>query len=157
MALDWPRGYLPLREAMDRLFAESFIGPSRTAPVWPAGRLRMTDNDVIVEMAIPGANPQDINVSVTGNALSVSGEVRRERREGEHFDELFRGSFQRSLTLPVEVDAEKTEATYDNGILTIKMPKAAAARARKIEVKPGERALAGAGETEKETVPVKTT
>src|SRR5579884_406219 len=173
MAIDRRRtgmtgGYLPLRDAIDRLFAESFITPSTGFGNFPPSDLYTTDNDVVLEMAIPGANPNDINVSVTGDSVTVSGQIKRQWSSGQpqgqggsqsqtqsqsqsqgkqstggqgsqnaqpYFQEIWQGQFQRSFTLPVEVDSNKAQANFDNGILTVTMPKSEATKPRKIQVK----------------------
>src|SRR5579875_884142 len=173
MAMDRRRGsgasgnYLPLRDAIDRLFAESFISPSSGFSSFPPSDLYTTDNDVVLDMAIPGANPNDINVSVTGDSVTVSGHIRREWSSGQqsgsgqsgstqssssqgagqtggkqssghgaqpYFQEIWQGQFQRSFTLPIEVDSNKATANFDSGILTITMPKSEATKPRKIQV-----------------------
>lgn len=155
-------GYLPLRDAIDRLFAESFITPSTGFGNFPPSDLYTTDNDVVLEMSIPGANPNDINVSVTGDSVTISGHVKREWSSGQsqgqgskqsqtqgkqstsgqgnqgaqpYFQEIWQGQFQRSFTLPLEVDSNKAQANFDNGILTVTMPKSEATKPRKIQVK----------------------
>jgi HSP20 family protein len=179
MAIDRTRGgfgYLPLRDAIDRLFAESVITPSSFSGGFPPADLFVTENDIVLEMAVPGAKPDDINVSITGDAVTISGEVRHEHRTGQpqaqqgqgqgqaqqrgsqsFVEEIWRGRFQRSFTLPTEVDSNNTEASFDNGILTIRMPKSEAAKPRKIQVKPGQQTISGQtsqGQMQKETVPV---
>lgn len=135
-------GFMPLRDAMDRLFAESFITPTGTSGGWPPADLYTNDNDVVVEMSVPGANPDDIHVSVTGDSLTVSGDINREHqtKKGQepYIHEIWHGKFQRSFTLPTEVDSNKADATFHNGILVVTMPKSEATKPRKIEVKAGQ-------------------
>lgn len=140
-------GYLPLRDAMNQLFETSFITPQGMGQGgFPAADLYVTDNDVLVEMAIPGANPDDINVAVTGDTVTISGEIRHQhqRQKGQPFvQELFDGKFQRSFTLPIEVNANQADATFHNGILTLTLPKSEATKPRKIEVKQGQPTIQG--------------
>jgi HSP20 family protein len=164
---------MPLRDAMDQLFAQSYITPTTFAGGFPPADLYTTDNEVVLEMAVPGANPDDINVSVTGDTVTVSGEIRHEHRQApqqsqgggqeqarrrQHVvDEIWRGQFQRSFTLPIEVDANKADASFQNGILTISMPKSEASKPRKIQVRPGRSTITGEssqGGVQKETVQV---
>ncbi|HEX6509338.1 MAG TPA: Hsp20/alpha crystallin family protein [Chloroflexota bacterium] len=150
MALDRRRmtgSYLPLREAMDRLFEGSFISPQAMGGQggFPAANLEVTDDDVIIEMAVPGVNPDDINISVTGDTVTISGEVKRDRqqRKGQRYlEEIFEGSFQRSFVLPFPVDADKATANFENGTLRLTLPKSEAAKPRKIQVA-GQRSLQG--------------
>lgn len=167
MALDRRRmtpSYFPLRDAIDRLFESSFIAPQGfTGQIgFPTANVHATDHDVVVEMAVPGATPDDINVSVMGDTVNISGEVKREQHEQKgqtYIDELYRGQFQRSFTLPFPVDADKANATFENGILTLTLPKSEAVKPRRIQVSQ-QRPLEGQarqteGRVQKETVPVK--
>lgn len=141
MALDrrYMGGNLPLRDAIDRLFEGSFISPqSLSAGGFPVADLYVTDEDVVVEMAIPGANSNDIHVSVTGDTVSVAGEVKHQRhnQQGQqpYLEEMWRGKFQRVFTLPIQVDASKAQANFQDGILTLTLPKSEATKPRKIQV-----------------------
>lgn len=140
MALDrrFSGGY-PLRDAIDRLFEGSVISPQSFGQGgFPPADLYMTDEDVIIELAIPGANPNDIHVSVTGDTVSVSGEVQHQRhhQQGQQpfIEEMWRGKFQRVFTLPMQVDAGKAQANFQDGILTLTLPKSEATKPRKIQV-----------------------
>ncbi len=141
MALDrrYASGYLPLRDAIDRLFEGSFISPqSFSQGGYPPADLFVNDEDVIIEMAIPGANPNNIQVSVTGDTVSVAGEVHhpRHNQKGQqaYLEEIWRGKFQRVFTLPMQVNAGKAEANFQDGILTLTLPKSEATKPRKIQV-----------------------
>jgi HSP20 family protein len=156
--------YFPLRDAMERLFESSFIAPQGfTGQMgFPTANVHVTDVDVVVELAVPGATPDDINVSVTGETVSISGEVKREQHEQKgqtYIDEMYRGHFQRSFTLPFPVDTDKANATFENGILKLTLPKSEAVKPRRIQVSQ-QRTLEGQapkseGKVQKETVPVK--
>jgi HSP20 family protein len=133
-------GYLPLREAMERLFEGSIIGPQFISQGgFPPADLFMTQDNVVIEMAIPGAKPDDINVSVTGDSVTISGEIAHERHTGQgqqaYIEELWRGKFQRTFTLPTRVDANKAAADVEHGVLTLTLPKSEATRPRRIQVK----------------------
>lgn len=146
MALDrrGVSGYVPLRDAIDRLFAQSFITPGGggVSGGFPPVDLYTNDNDVVLEMAVPGANPNDINVSVTGDTVTVTGDIKHSHHNAKgqepYIHEIWHGQFQRSFSLPVEVDAAKAEANFDHGILTITMPKSEATKPRKIQVRTGQ-------------------
>lgn len=146
MAMDRRRmgssGYVPLRDALNQLFEGSFITPHVLSggSGFPTADMHVTEEDVIVEMAVPGARQEDIQISVTGDTLTVIGEVAREQRESRGqtlVDEIWRGRFQRTFALPIQVDANRAEASFDNGILTVTLPKSEATRPRKIQVRSG--------------------
>ena len=134
-----------IREAMDRALEETY---------WPTGRrsgieaLRVlpvdmyeTDSDVIVRTAVPGVKPEDIQINVTGNLLSIRAERKEEeqvKRENVYRHEIHAGQFYRELALPTTVNADQAEATFANGVLTLRLPKTEQAKARKIEVKSAE-------------------
>lgn len=110
---------------------------------WPQGetfpRVEVENNEdeVVVRAELPGMNKDDFTTEVTGNRLTIRGERRSEREEkGKNtlYRECTYGSFTRTLPLPAEVDADKAKAAYKNGVLTVKMPKTEAARARRIRV-----------------------
>jgi HSP20 family protein len=140
MAIDrrYGGGY-PLRDAIDRLFEGSVISPQTLGQGgFPPADLYMTDEDVVIEMAIPGAKPNNIQVSVTGDTVSVAGEVQHQRhhQQGQQpfIEEMWRGKFQRVFTLPMQVDAGKAQANFQDGILTLTLPKSEATKPRKIQV-----------------------
>jgi HSP20 family protein len=92
---------------------------------------------VVVEMALPGGNPDNLNISVTGDALIITGEVKRQRESEKvhpYVQEIWQGQFQRSFTLPVQVDSTGADASFADGILTLRLPKSEAARPHKIRV-----------------------
>jgi HSP20 family protein len=89
-------------------------------------------------MAIPGAKSEDIDISVTGDVVTVTGEVHREKRSEKtqpYVEEIWRGRFQRAFQLPVPVDPNKAEATFEHGLLKLVLPKSEATRPRKIQVR----------------------
>jgi HSP20 family protein len=132
---------MSLREAMDRLFEESFVRPSRLlAPL--AGELALdmyeTDNDLVVNAALPGVNPDDVDITITGDTLTIKAEAKVEKKTEKanyYRQELRYGACSRTVGLPVPVQADKAEATFKHGILTIRIPKAEEARPKVIKVK----------------------
>ncbi|GAC1325991.1 MAG: hypothetical protein NVS2B16_08080 [Chloroflexota bacterium] len=131
--------YLPLRDAMERLFEGSFISPQSFGGqgTYPPADLFVTDDDVIVELAVPGASQDDLSISVTGDTVTLSGEVKRthDRDRGQlHVQEIWQGKFQRSFRLPIQVDADKANASFECGVLTLRLPKAETTRPRKIQI-----------------------
>jgi HSP20 family protein len=137
------RDLISLREAMDRLFEESFVRPrgGMLAPMEGAALavdMYETDEDVVVETALPGIDPDDVDVSITRNTLTIKGETKAEE-EVEEGNYIYRerrfGAYSRSLTLPVAVEADKAEAEYENGVLTLRLPKVEEAKPKAIQVK----------------------
>ncbi|MFA7319543.1 MAG: Hsp20/alpha crystallin family protein [Parcubacteria group bacterium] len=97
-----------------------------------------TDNDVVIKSTIAGVKPEDLDVSIVNDMITIRGERRRDDEVGEenyYYQECYWGGFSRSIILPVDVLADKIEASMKNGILTIKMPKADNTRTKKIQVR----------------------
>lgn len=142
MALDRRRvtgNYLPLREAMDRLFDGSFISPQMIGGqnAFPAANVHVSDDNLVIEMAVPGVNPDDIAISITGDTVTISGETKREQRDRKgqtYVEEIWEGAFQRSFALPFPADVNKANATFENGKLRLTLPKSEAAKPRTIQV-----------------------
>jgi HSP20 family protein len=128
------------RSAMDRLFDET-IGLSGTADGAsgaPAIDLYQTADDVVVKASLPGIGAKDLNISVTGDVLTLRGESQEEKEaEGAqyHIKERRYGGFTRSIALPAAVVAEKADAQFENGILTLTLPKAEEVKPKTITVK----------------------
>ncbi|RJO62268.1 Hsp20/alpha crystallin family protein [candidate division WS5 bacterium] len=98
-----------------------------------------TKNAVVVKAPVAGVDPEMIDIDVTNDSVAIRGERYDEKevdQEGYHFQECYWGSFARSVMLPVECDAERAEATFKNGILTIRLPKIQKTKAKKLKVKP---------------------
>lgn len=137
------RDLVSLREAMDRLFEESFVRPwgRRLAPTVRATLavdMYETDEDVVVKAALPGVDPEDVDVSVTGNTLTIEGQTEAEEEvEEENYvcRERTSGAYARSLSLPVTVKADEAEAEYKNGVLTLRLPKVEEVKPKAIEIK----------------------
>ncbi len=97
-----------------------------------------TDDDIIIKSTIAGVNPEDLDVSINNDMITIKGERKFEDEVSEdnfYYQECYWGSFSRSVVLPVDVVAEKIEASLKNGILTIKLPKADTNRTKKIKVR----------------------
>ena len=126
-----------LRDAMDRLLEDSVVTPARSVGM-PKIDVKETKDSVIVKAELPGVAEEDVTVEVSDGVLTVSGEKKGEKeeeREGYYYKESFAGTFSRSISLPTEVKAEKTNAEMDNGVLTITVPKAEAKKPHKVAVK----------------------
>jgi HSP20 family protein len=132
-------------EEMERMIEETFGRPTvwRRAPeeqyVWaPSIEMYEKENDYFIRMEIPGVNPQDVDISLSGDTLTVKGERKPpENIEDEAYQlcEVCYGSFTRSITLPEPVKAEKIEATFGNGILNLRVPKAEEVKPKQIKIK----------------------
>jgi HSP20 family protein len=99
-----------------------------------------TEKDVVAKINIPDFNQEDIKISIEDDVLKVSGEVREEKEEGEEGrsywkKEIRKSSFSRSVRLPADVDEEKTEASYKNGLLEVVMPKKEPEKRKEKEIK----------------------
>jgi len=108
----------------------------------PEGQLTIdvyqTPNDIIVESAIAGVKPEDIDINVTNDSVTIKGARRREKevRDDDYFyQECYWGRFSRSVILPQEVDPESATVNFKNGILTVRLPKLNRKKARKLKVK----------------------
>jgi HSP20 family protein len=127
-----------LQREMNRLFNAANQGRVLNTPNYPAVNIWANDDGQIVSAEMPGVHPEDIDIDVTGDALSISGErkpdeIAREARF--HRRERTYGSFSRTVQLPFMVDTNKVEANFKNGILLITLPRAEADRPKKITVK----------------------
>ena len=129
-----------LQNQMNRLFdttLNGWPGQSETSAWAPAADIYETDNELVVTADLPGIDPKNIDVRVENNILSIRGERNFERNsEKENFHRIERiyGGFARAFTLSTAVDAEKIQARYKDGVLSVRLPKADQARPRKIEV-----------------------
>jgi len=131
-----------LRNAMDRLFEESFVRPSRLWPEVGVGELAVdmyqTANDVVVKAALPGLKPEEVDISITGDILTIKGEHKEEqevKQEDYFYKEHRYGGISRSVAIPVQVKSDKAEATFENGVLTLTLPKAEETKPKQIKVK----------------------
>jgi HSP20 family protein len=139
-----------VRQAMDRIVNDAF-GPSQFATIWPSNVSERgnsafpidayaTDNEFVILAAAPGISSEDLQITVEKNTLTLSATIpsvaKSDHAKGAtwYLHELPSGSFQRSLTLPMDVDSSKAEATFENGVLRLTLPKAEASRARQIHV-----------------------
>jgi len=97
-----------------------------------------TDNDIVIKSTIAGVKPEDLDVTINSDMVSIRGERRNEemvREENYYYQECYWGGFSRSVILPVDVIADKAEASMKNGILTIRLPKADNTKTKKIQVR----------------------
>ena len=97
-----------------------------------------TDNEVVVKAALPGIKADEVQINVTGEVITLKGEIKQENESKEkayHIREQRWGTFERSLVLPTEVVADKAKADFENGILTIMLPKAEVVKPKTINIK----------------------
>ena len=131
------------RYPFDTLFERGFGRPWRVV-AWDTGDglfpldLYETDDEVVVKASLPGVKPEDVQISVIGDTLTIKAEAKEEHEERKpnfYRQERRHGAFQRSLTLPVRVDTAQADATFENGVLSLRLPKVPEARPKTIEVK----------------------
>jgi len=123
-----------LQHRMDRMMNRSY----RPAPAFPAMNIWTNDEGAIVSAEIPGINVDDLDISVVGETLTLNGSRQLEQMDENsryHRQERGYGNFTRSIELPFQVEGDKVEATYKNGVLKISLPRAAADKPKKIAVK----------------------
>jgi HSP20 family protein len=133
-----------LRQAMDRLFEDSFVSPltlrtfNGEAP-GPALDVHETGDEIVVSAALPGLKPEDVDITITGQTLSIRGEFKADEKV-ERDQYLYRerryGTFHRQLQLPVRVQGDAASATFEDGVLTLTIPKAEEVKPRQIQIKP---------------------
>jgi HSP20 family protein len=135
------REMMTLREAMDRLFDDAFTRPINLRDGgWSAPAIDMyqTDDEIVVRAALPGFKADEVQINVTGDVLTLRGEMKQQEEKKErawHIREHRWSSFERSVALPTEVMADKAVADFENGILTISLPKAEEVKPKTITVK----------------------
>jgi HSP20 family protein len=135
---------LSLREAMNQLVEESFVRPTAAQGgqnFVPALDLSENAEGYLVEAALPGIKPEDVEVTVENNVLTIKGETRHEfddKQRNFHRAERRFGAFQRTIGLPTTVKADQIHASLTNGVLRLEIPKAEEVKPRKISVHVGE-------------------
>lgn len=141
-----------LRDAMDRLFNESFV-PGQMRSIWSSSGtdhrssfpldVYATEDTLTILAAMPGMDSNNLEISIDKGQVTLKGAILNVAKSEEAKDatwyvhELPSGNFYRSLTVPFEVDADAAEATFDNGMLRLTLPKAEAAKPRQIKIRAG--------------------
>jgi HSP20 family protein len=133
---------MSLRSAMDRLFEDSFVRPFggsydqlATLPL----DVTSTKDALVVEAAMPGIKPEDVEITVENGTLTIRGENREERNEGEGENlvrEIRRSSVYRTVSLPSGLEADKATASFEHGMLKLSIPKAEQVKPRQIRITP---------------------
>jgi HSP20 family protein len=129
-----------LRQAMDRLFEDSFVSPRP----WGSGNDQLvpmdvytSDDEVTVQAVLPGVRPEEVDITVEGSTLTISGDTSQEAtgKEGSLvLQEIRRGRFMRTLSLPAGLEPDKATATFEDGMLTLRIPKAEETKPRQIRI-----------------------
>lgn len=144
MALSIRPLYRPMRltELMDRLFDESFTrsgySPATGELLGVPMDVQAKDDEYIVYASLPGLKAEDLDVEVLGNTLTLRGEIFApavDEKASWLLQERAYGKFSRSISLPAELDASKVDASLENGLLVLRLPKAEAARPKAIKIK----------------------
>jgi HSP20 family protein len=136
------RDLMRLSDSMDRMFDDPFMDLDWDVNQPTGGTLALDvvekDDEFVVSAALPGLDPDDLDISVSGNTLNIKGEIKEEQEKeaGQyHLHERRYGSFARSITLPTTIDSKTIEANYVNGVLKLHLPKSEEAKPRRIPVK----------------------
>ena len=142
MRWDPYRDMMSLRQVMDRMFDDTFLWPARSQYEMAGGNLPLdvyqTKDDVVVKAALPGMKPEDVDITITGDTLTIKGEHKEDKevKESEYIRREHRyGSFSRTIAIPVAIQSDKAQAVFENGILTLTLPKAEAVKPRQIKIK----------------------
>ena len=153
------RGLFNIERNLDRMFDDTF-GKGRS-DLWedqsvshPACEVEENDSHYVMSFDMPGVSKKNIEIEVSGNRLLVTGERKNEQNTSAYSERTY-GKFQRILTLPQGVDADRIEAHYQDGVLSLAVPKAESAKTRQIKITEGkstffEKLLGGTKEVEKE-------
>lgn len=150
---------LSLRQAMDRLFEDSFVRPGRAYLTGEGGDygipldVSSTADALVIEAALPGVKPDDVEITLLGDTLTINASTTDERESddsGYAYREVRRGRFSRTVTFPTQVDSDKATADFRDGMLRLSIPKAEVAKPRRIRI-------GGATEQSKQVQPGKST
>ena len=134
---------MTLRQAMDRLFDDDYrpfrwLSGGPDGPALPLDVTTTTDS-MTIEAALPGIKPEDVDITVENGTVTISGRTASERsaEEGAYvLQEIRRGNFSRSVTLPTGLEPDKAKATFEHGILRLEIPKAEQVKPRQIKISP---------------------
>jgi HSP20 family protein len=134
--------FMTLRQAMDRFFDDDVFRPMRWSgsdgPGLPLD-VTTTPDELVVEASLPGIKPEDVEITVENGTLTITGKTAEEHssEEGSYLvQEIRRGTFSRSVTLPNGLEPDKASATFEHGMLTLRIPKAEQTKPRQIRISP---------------------
>jgi HSP20 family protein len=131
-----------LRREIDRLFEDAFGNGDGGRAGWsPTVDVREDQRELVFTVELPGIRPENVEVTFENGLMTIRGEKREERKEGDevryHIAERTYGSFARSFQLPKLIDEDKVEASFENGVLHVRVPKGALPQPKRIEVRTG--------------------
>ena len=134
---------MSLRQAMDRLFEDSFVRPSRALVGIgevgaPAPDIYQAPDEIVVKGVLPGLKPEDVSIDITGDTLTIKGESKVEqeiKREDYLYRERRYGAFSRTVILPGGLRSNKAEATMEDSVVTLTIPKAEEVKPKAISIK----------------------
>lgn len=137
---------LNLRRTVDRLFDNAGSDRDWSQPSMWGLAVDMVENkdDFVVKASIPGINPDDLDISYSDDTLTIKGEIKEDKEVKEdqyHMRERRYGSFMRSITLPTKIKGDAIEASYQNGVVTLRLPKAEEVKPKRIAIKVGDSKL----------------
>jgi HSP20 family protein len=132
-----------LRQAMDRWAEDSFAGAPHVTGLFGEGTgmpvdMYQTDDNVVIKASVPGIKAEEVDITISGDTLSIKGETRTEqevKKENYFRQERSYGAFSRSIVLPRSLQTDKADATFENGVLTITIPKAEEIKPKQIKIK----------------------
>ena len=138
---------LSLRDMMNRLMENAFVSPEQWASDWtpgtgvgaPAVDVSENNDAYVVRAALPGWKPENVDITFESGTLTLKGEVNEESQQNDentrwHHREIRRNSFARTIALPAEVEADKARAEFENGVLTLTLPKAEVVKPKQIKI-----------------------
>lgn len=135
--LGW--GMLNLRDEMNKLFGNFFDDLDWRVSYWtPSIDIVEEDDKLRLTAELPGVDKKDVKINIQNNVLTIEGEKRQQnedKKDNSHYSERFYGKFRRSFTLPAEVESEKVDAEYRDGVLTVTLPKSEKVKPRLIKIK----------------------
>ena len=127
-----------MEKVWDRFFGETWLGKSFAEGWQPSADLTETKDAIVVKAELPGMESKDIDVTISGDVLTIKGEKEKEEEKKDkkyHYTERYRGYFERSFRVPAEIHPDKIDAAFEKGILTITLPKTTEAKTKEIKVK----------------------
>jgi HSP20 family protein len=135
------REMVTLRDAMDHLFEDSFTAPHSWTQNWAGTNLALdvyeTKDDVVVKATLPGVKPEEVEITITGDVLTIRGQATEEKQVKDqnyiHRERRY-GSFERTVRLPDGLKSDKADAEFENGVLTLRLPKSEESKPKTIKI-----------------------